>query len=37
MKGVIIYAVKVEGYTAYDLAVKSHEILLTGSYRYFLT
>lgn len=37
MKGVTIYAIKVEGYTAQDKVVNSKEILLTGSYRFFLT
>ncbi len=37
MKGATIYAIKVEGYTAQDKVVNSKEILLTGSYRFFLT
>lgn len=36
-KNVLIYATKVEGYTSQDQVVKSQEILLTGSYRFFLS
>jgi hypothetical protein len=37
MKNVLIYTTKVEGYTSQDQVIKSQEILLTGSYRFFLS
>jgi hypothetical protein len=33
----MIYATKVEGYTSQDQVIKSQEILLTSSYRFFLS
>jgi hypothetical protein len=37
MKNIMIYGTKVEGYTSQDQVIKSQEILLTGSYRFFLS